>query len=84
MSCDWRNNEIPMDKYFMRHVQCMLRGKTSEYKEKFMQELRKANDYMNRSGGSIHSRQFVVTLMLTLDKEFENEGNEIKENDVHS
>jgi hypothetical protein len=71
--------QMEMDKYFLLQVQKLLKGKTQEYRGEFMRRLHKANDYMNRTGGSIHSRQFAVLLMLDLDKEFKNEGNETNE-----
>jgi hypothetical protein len=64
-----------MDKYFLHSIQCMLKGKTQEYRAELMRRLKKANAYMNKTGGSIHSRQMVVLMMLQLDEEFENEGN---------
>jgi hypothetical protein len=57
----------------------MLKGKTDDYKAELLRRVKKANDYMNRVGASLHSRQIVVLLMMELDKEFENEGNIMEE-----
>ena len=71
--------EIPMDKYFLHSIQCMLKDKIPDYRAELMRRVKKANAYMNKTGGSLHSRQMVVLLMMQLDEEFENEGNIIEE-----
>ena len=71
--------EISMDKYFLHSIQSMLKGKTPDYRAELMRRVKKANSYMNKTGGSLHSRQIVVLLMMQLDEEFENEGNIMEE-----
>ena len=81
MACNFINkgDEIPMDKYFLHGVQCMLSDKTDEYRAELMRRLKKANAYMNKIGRSVHSTQIVVLMMMQLDEEFPNEG--FKEDD---
>jgi len=69
--------ERKMDPYFLRSVQKLLKGKSSKYKGELMHKIKRANAYMNLLGQSVHSTQFVLTLMLELDKEYENEGYEL-------
>jgi hypothetical protein len=68
--------ERKMDPYFLRNVQKLLKGKTPKYKGELMRRIKKSNAYMNLIGRSVHSIQFVLTLMLELDKEYDNEGYE--------
>ena len=69
--------ERKMDPYFLMSVQKLIEGKTSKYKGELMGRIKRGNIYMNLLGQSIHSTQFVITQMMELDKEYENEGYEI-------
>ncbi len=68
--------ERKMDPYFLMSVQKLLEGKTPKYKGELMKRIKRGNIYMNLLGQSIHSTQFVITQMMELDKEYENEGYE--------